>query len=137
MAFKALNLFKTELLTALSASDTSIDIPADKAQEICELINQGDCIPCGSSPVAGTGTTDYTQLVLFHNGFHEIVKVTGCVGGVPTIERGQEGTIPRALPVGTCVQFIWTAAAIQCAVLCLNNGEAISDHADCQPIANV
>lgn len=131
--FKALNLFKTTLTSVLEPGGATLPILSAEAAKVCEAINDGACIPCATDPEPDTGESDWTYLVLFHNGYNEIVKVTGCVGGTVLIERGKENTTPRRFPVGTCVQFIWTAAAVQCAVATVTGNGNLSNHiGDCK-----
>lgn len=128
--FKSLNLFKTTLTSILEADGTTLPINASFATTLCEAISSGECIPCTEDPMEGQGEVDFTRLTIYHNGYNEIVKVVGCDGGVPIIERGQEGTAPRRFPVGACIQFIWTSANVQCAIATVVNGGDLSDYAD-------
>lgn len=55
---------------------------------------------------------DYTRLVFTDGIRFEIVRVTA-VAGVLVLQRGQEGTVPIAIPCGGCVSWQLTTANMQ------------------------
>lgn len=57
-----------------------------------------------------TESGDYTRLWIGDGVKHEIVKATGIMDGVVTIDRGEEGTEPITSPLGACLSFVWTDA---------------------------
>lgn len=124
--FIALNLFKTELISAMAVGDTTLAISTSEAAKICDAFGD-ECIPC-DDPITGV---DFTRLVISYSGYHEIVKVVGCTGGIVNIVRGDEGTAPIELPVGACVQFVWTAANLECAIIQVASGIPLSIYAGC------
>jgi hypothetical protein len=42
----------------------------------------------------------------------EIVRFVGCTNGLPIIERGVDGTVPRRFPAGARVRFVWTSGNV-------------------------
>lgn len=105
MAFLPFNLFKTELVESFLVSDTILPIPLPDAQKLCGDDCEGCFDPCGDE---GGDGNDHTRLVISYGSNSEIVKVIGCSGGYPVVERAQEGTTAIDFPVGACVYFTWT-----------------------------
>lgn len=60
---------------------------------------------------AGLSNGGHTYLSLSCPGGFEIVKAT-CQAGVIVLERGQDGTSAQPFPIGACVEYIMTGAAV-------------------------
>jgi len=127
--FVPLNFFKTEVTGAMSPTDVVLNIPQPEADKICAALGD-ECIPCSGM----IGGLDFTRLVISYSGYNEVVRVTGCAGGVVTVVRGDEGTIPMTVPVGACVSFQWTAANLECAIIQVASGFSLSGFANCGKI---
>jgi hypothetical protein len=84
--------FKAYLCRVMEPGDTTLPLRPEDAAKLC---NASLCKP--------------VQLVVFDPVKSETVEITGCVDGVPMVERCKAGTMARKFPVGSCVQFSWTS----------------------------
>lgn len=91
--FVHVNFFKTTISSAITSSDTSINL--------------------GSTTGAPTISTGYNwPLILTANGIYEIVYVTALNGATATVSRGQEGTAALGWSNGTTILDGFTAASV-------------------------
>jgi len=85
--------FKANLRTRLGPDDAVLPLTASEIARLAQLLTEAN---------------DYTRLWIGDGVNHEIVRVTGVVGGAVVIERGDEGTQAITSPAGACVPFAST-----------------------------
>jgi hypothetical protein len=94
--YKGLQCWQATLTGPLSQSAISPSLPQPALSQLCSILKNGG----------------YTYLVLTAPGLGcEIVKAT-CSFGAVLLERGQDGTVAHAWPMGSCIEWALTGGAV-------------------------
>lgn len=112
MQLLPLNNWTTILAGAVLADDLALTIDPDKA---ALLIGLGSGDHYTITAVETLGPAEISR---------EIIKVTGALGGVLTVERAQEGTSARAWPAGTALEMRLTAGVLDALIPSPSSGGA-------------
>lgn len=95
-AYKGIQCWSAQLLAPITAIDTTIFIGAPQLATLGAVLNNGS----------------HTYLTITAPGLGcEIVKATFAYG-VVNLERGQDGTAARPWPMGACIEWSLTGAAV-------------------------